>query len=199
MGLLAHTLGAITSDPIEDQMRELCDPTRAVDIVDRPNAHERRGAGQRGAAMVEMALILPALVMLLLGTVSSGLALNDNMQLTHATREGARYGATVPDDESFSSGTWAENVQVVVVERFGGDLQQSDVCVALVSGSPGVPLSGSHTTKADGTGCYDDSSSGVTDVRVQVVGAKESVIETGFYTYDLDLSAQAAAKHESNG
>ncbi len=146
-----------------------------------------------------MALIMPLLIALLLGTVSSGLTLNDDLQLTHSAREGARYGATVPDDQTFGSGTWAENVRDVVIERFGSGLLTTDVCISLVLGSPGVPLSSDHTTKADGTACYDDSSSGVTDARVQVRATKPATIETGIETFSLTLESTATAKHESNG
>jgi hypothetical protein len=149
--------------------------------------------------MVELALAMPVLMVLLLGTVTSALALNDDIQLTHAAREGARYGATVPYDEVFSSGTWAGNVRLVAVERFGTGLAASDVCVALVEGSSPTPLSADHTTRGDGTACYDDSASGVTDARVQVTAGKASEIDTGFYSFPLNLSSEAVARHESNG
>ena len=149
--------------------------------------------------MVELALATPVLMVLLLGTITSALALNDDIQLTHAAREGARHGATVPYDEVFSSGTWASNVRSVVVERFGAGLSTSGVCVALVEGSPPTPLSAEHTTRGDGTACYDDSGSGVTDARVQVTASKASEIDTGFYSYALNLSSEATAAHESNG
>jgi hypothetical protein len=149
--------------------------------------------------MVELALALPILMALLLGTITSALALNDDIQLTHAAREGARYGATVPYDEVFGSGTWATNIRSVVIERFGEGLSTGDVCVALVDASPATPLSADHTTKSDGTACFDDSGSGVTDARVQVTAGKASSIDTGFYSFPLDLSSEAAARHESNG
>ena len=154
---------------------------------------------ERGAALVELALAMPVLVMLLLGTVTSALALNDNLQLTHAAREGARYGAAIPDDQSFTSGTWAENVRDLVLERFGDGLTAGDVCVALVVGSPPTPLSAAHTTDASGTACYDDSVAGLTEARVQVTVGKDAVIETGFASFDSRLTSEATAKHESNG
>lgn len=165
----------------------------------RRRTHGDDQRDDRGAALVEFALILPLLVALLLGTVTTGFAVNDDLQLTHAAREGARYGATVPVDELFSLGTWAENVSDLAVERFGDGLGSSDVCVSLVLGNPGAPLSVGHTTKADGTACYDDSAAGVTDLRVQVTASTPATIETGLYTYKMTLSSEATAKHESNG
>jgi Flp pilus assembly protein TadG len=155
--------------------------------------------GDDGAALVEFALVMPFLVVVLLGTVTSGLALNDDIQLTHSAREGARYGATVPDDESFGSGTWATNVRKVVVDRFGGGITAVDVCVSLVQGSPAVPLSANHTTDAGGAACYDDSASGVTSARVQVTAERDVTIDTGLYSIDVTLESEAVAQHESNG
>jgi Flp pilus assembly protein TadG len=52
----------------------------------------RRWAADRqwGAAAVEMALVLPILLMLVFGMVDFGLALNAKISLTQAAREGAR-------------------------------------------------------------------------------------------------------------
>lgn len=156
-------------------------------------------SGERGAGLVELALSLPILIVLLLGTITSALALNDDIQLTHAAREGARHGATVPADEVFGSGNWATNMRNVVVERFGDGLATGDVCVALVDSSPPSPLSTDHTTRGDGRACYDDSASGLVDARVQVTATRASSIDTGLYSFDLTLESEAAARHESNG
>ena len=48
---------------------------------------------ERGAAAVEMALVLPILVTLLFGMVTFGLMYNTQIALTGAAREGARYMA----------------------------------------------------------------------------------------------------------
>lgn len=45
---------------------------------------------QRGAAMVEMALVLPVLILLILGILEFGRAYNARITLTHATREAVR-------------------------------------------------------------------------------------------------------------
>lgn len=49
---------------------------------------------ERGAAMVEMALVLPIVILLFLGMIDFGRALFLYNNLTNAAREGARYGAT---------------------------------------------------------------------------------------------------------
>src|SRR5688572_19339077 len=88
----------------------------------------RRANGDRGVALVEFALVFPILAMLLVGTITGGFALNQKQQVTHATREGARYAASISPTQSFSNGTWAENVRDLVIERSVGDLTAAQVC-----------------------------------------------------------------------
>ncbi len=153
----------------------------------------------RGAVVVEFALVMPLLIFILLGTITAGLALNDDLQLNHSTRDAARYGATVPENQAFTSGTWATNIQSVVVSRFGGDLTASDVCVALVAGTTPVPSSSAYTTDSGGGACFDDSGAGISDTRVQFSASLPATIETGLFTFDLTLSTETVSMHESNG
>ena len=46
---------------------------------------------ERGAAAVEFALVLPILIVLLLGIIDFGLYFYNDLQITHATRNAARY------------------------------------------------------------------------------------------------------------
>jgi Flp pilus assembly protein TadG len=46
---------------------------------------------ERGAAAVEFALVLPLLVIMLLGIIDFGLYYYNDLQLTHAARDAARY------------------------------------------------------------------------------------------------------------
>ena len=55
------------------------------------NPARRRGAGSdRGAAAVEFALLLPLLLLIVFGIVDLGRAINAQITLTQAAREGAR-------------------------------------------------------------------------------------------------------------
>ena len=58
--------------------------------VTRPPS--KRSHTQRGAAVVEFALILPILLGLLIGGIDLSLALYDKAVITNASREGARAG-----------------------------------------------------------------------------------------------------------
>lgn len=59
------------------------------DVRHRRGGHRRAGR-ERGAAAVEMALVLPVLLFVLMGLIDFGRAYNAQMQLTQAAREGAR-------------------------------------------------------------------------------------------------------------
>lgn len=164
----------------------------------------QRTRRDRGATLVEFALILPVFLMLLFGMITAGLALNEKQQMTHATREGARYAATVPAGQAFATGTWAENVQDLIVERSIGTLGDADICVSLVEGSPGVVVANDSDYSTDGTNPCIANQSYPTTVndggrRVQVTATKDASIELiVFGSYDVTMDVDATAKSESN-
>src|SRR5258708_38524937 len=101
-----------------------------------------RGRDECGAVLVEFALVLPVLLILLYGIVTTGTVYEQKISITAAAREGARYGASLAEDQVFAGTmTWATAVQQVVISRAVGDLGVSGatVCVSLVEGtSPNV-------------------------------------------------------------
>jgi Flp pilus assembly protein TadG len=60
----------------------------------------QRSSQERGAAMIELALILPLLMILVFGVIEFGRAFNANISLTHAAREGAREYAVTQDSSA---------------------------------------------------------------------------------------------------
>ena len=74
-----------------------------------PSAWHRRpspgGGCDQGAAAVEMALVLPLLLVLLFGIIDFGRALNAQIMLTEAAREGARAASLGLDGRSRVSST----------------------------------------------------------------------------------------------
>ena len=52
----------------------------------------------KGGSMVELALLLPLLVLILAGVVDLGRAFHDYIVITNASREGARYASHFPND-----------------------------------------------------------------------------------------------------
>jgi Flp pilus assembly protein TadG len=63
----------------------------------RPGTRLRRGAGERGQATVELALVLPLVALLLLALVQAAVVARDQMLVAHAAREAARAAAVDPD------------------------------------------------------------------------------------------------------
>jgi len=159
---------------------------------------------ERGSALVEFAIILPMVLMLAFGIITAGITYNHKIDLTHAAREGARYGATLPQQQCLGSPNpcgsqnWAQVVQSVVVERAMGTVAAADVCVALVTGNPGTVLaSGFSVNSPNGNGtCYSDGN-GDPNKRVQV-----SITRTGdkidglIFKMPVTLTSQATAKFE---
>jgi Flp pilus assembly protein TadG len=172
--------------------------------------HGPGGRRERGVAVVEFALVLPLLVMLLLGIVSSGMAYNQKLGLTHATREAARYGASTSPAQAWASGTWATNVRDMAVARSGGELTADQVCVALVvstSTTASAVYTGSgnpatyYTTNAGGQPCYTDTyaqySSADNGLRVQIAASKPGKIELAVLPpVNITLRSNATAKLE---
>ena len=54
--------------------------------------HRRRPRGERGAAAVEFALVVPVLVALLLGILDYGMIFTDSVSVRNGVREAARKG-----------------------------------------------------------------------------------------------------------
>jgi Flp pilus assembly protein TadG len=174
----------------------------AVDPVARFVAEAGPSArGERGAALVEFVLLVPLFVVLILGLVTAGIVYNHNLDVVHAAREGARYGATVPqsqctDTSKCSGSTWAGLVRSLVVERSDGDVSAAQVCVALVAGTSGTPINSTFTTNTDGSHCYDDGNADTAArVQVRIVRTGDS-INAAFFTIPVTLTSNATAKFE---
>ncbi len=60
-------------------------------------------AGQRGAAAVEFALVLPLLLLIMFGIVEFGVAFYDKAMITNASREGARAGVVLKSPKATST------------------------------------------------------------------------------------------------
>ena len=154
----------------------------------------RTAEKERGAALVEFALILPLLVMIVFGSLTAGLAYQEKQDLLQIAREGARYGATLP------SGTtgWATTIQSLVQNRSSEGIATGDICVALVTGSDGT-LAGvaGHYVNTFNTNntCFPQTSSD-TGERVQVAVRGDSEIQAIVYTWSVSLSGKATAKFE---
>jgi Flp pilus assembly protein TadG len=161
----------------------------------------RAGTDEHGAALVELLILLPLLFMIIFGGVSAAISYNRKLDVTHAAREGARYGAALPElqctpTSNCNGHNWAQHVQAVVVERSDGTLTAAQVCISLVKGATGVPVGASFTTKGDGTSCFDDGN-GDAGKRVQVSTRRTGdSINAVFVRVPVTLASDATARFE---
>lgn len=90
-----------------------------------PNPSSR--PAEDGAVAVEMALVLPLLVMLLLGTVTAGLAYSNGIGVANAVREGSRFGATTESNADWATDVVARTRAV----QFDDPSAETTVCAQL--------------------------------------------------------------------
>lgn len=101
--------------------------------------HVRKIFGDRGAAMVEMAIILPLLVVLIFGIVEYGLLFKEKLTIASAATSSARTGATM--------GTRAEADFAILQALEAGLYDQVDTSVLIsVDIFKAEPATGAKTT-----------------------------------------------------
>jgi Flp pilus assembly protein TadG len=160
--------------------------------------------------MVELAIVIPVLVMLLLGIVSAGSVYNQKLALTNGAREGARYGATLPVGNFTTMNAWLDSVAGVsasaVDNGFGSGVPGRITCVAYVY-PQGITANDQNTRRRDVGGtvtyatgssatCYSDGRPS-TERRVQIVLQRNSTIDTGFIHVAITLTGRSVARFEA--
>lgn len=96
-----------------------------------------RGTGERGASAVEFALVVPLLLTVLFGLITTGMTFSDHLSATNATREGSRYGAAT----DVSQPGWATSVKQRVKQVYynaGATVTDDQICVRLVKAGGGT-------------------------------------------------------------
>ena len=161
-----------------------------------------------GASAVEFALLVPIFIMLVVGGITGGLAINHKLSLTQAAREGARYGSTLPMPPlpGQTEADWLNAVLQATQQAAGSDLvagqDNSTLCVAFVDGAtgPNTMHVGMDTTGAVGvatTGpCFTDTTGVRADQRVQVEIQRDLLLDAGIYRWPLHIQTQAVVHYE---
>lgn len=191
------------------------EPRRASTARSRRDRSDRRGgrtprraSGERGAALVELVIILPVFLLLVFGAITGALAYEHKSETVQAVRDGSRFGATTPleqcDDVSVCGGrNWAQLVQYLTSKRSDGALSSSQICVALVSGTTGTVYTrtgGVYTTGTNSTfptaGCFADGNADP-GMRVHVSAVRGGDrINLVFGSIPVTLSSSATAHYE---
>ena len=97
--------------------------------------HCGRARDERGATLVEAAIILPVVVLIVFGIIEFGLAFKDSLTVSSATRAGARTASAEPRQPTFNSDT-AKAVARAVSALPSGSVEQLWIYKANVDGDP---------------------------------------------------------------
>jgi Flp pilus assembly protein TadG len=115
----------------------------------RPRAH-RRVRGERGAALVELALILPLFVILVFGVIEFGLTYNNYITIRQGVREADRQGAvgnfgsiTSCSLQSTPGNTVTTELACLTKQQIG--LSYANTRVKIMSGDPTFTTTGSFS------------------------------------------------------
>lgn len=166
----------------------------------------------RGASLVEFALLAPLLFLLLIGTLTGGLTLSRQNSVKNAVREASRFGAVVPDFDDTGDNLDALYNQLVAAATNDLDpgVPGRRACVALIDADDTwdyrVYLTG-DTADASGTDsdlvdvdgrCTDgfDATVGTGTRRIWVAAQRTSDIEAILYSQEVTLQAASLSRYE---
>lgn len=139
----------------------------------------RRRRGERGAAALEFALVLPLLIVLVFGMVDAGWAINRYSVLNNAVREGARTGSLGGDSAAITA-------------SLNGALDSK-----MISGSPAITVSctkpASTATAACGT---VDVSGGTAIVKAEVTQSWLTPVMATFLPSGVKLTKEMKMRIE---
>lgn len=109
-----------------------------------PPAH-----GQKGAAVVEFAVVLPLLLLILFGIIEFSFLLYDKAMLTNASREGARVGIVHIPNRADNVTTLEDRIEATVADYCKGYLISFDKDSTLNVTSTWTDGNDANTTRYD--------------------------------------------------
>jgi Flp pilus assembly protein TadG len=121
-----------------------------ADVRARPNMRS-----ERGAALVEAAVILPVVILLIFGVVEFSRAYNAKITLTHATREGVRVLAISGDaaaaEDAVVNASSPLDASLLSISSTACDSGEPTSITATYPFSYDIPLFGSATVSMSST------------------------------------------------
>jgi len=140
----------------------------------------------RGAALIEAALVLPFLLMLTFGIWATARAWNVHNTMEHAAREAARYGATVePWDAGASPGAVRGVADDDLASASIDTSAINTVCIELIADT-GASCDATHT-----------NTTGTDQVYVKI-RYPNYPLQFLFFSATVDLEASAISRHEES-
>jgi Flp pilus assembly protein TadG len=169
----------------------------------------RSRSRDRGASLVEFALLSPLLFMLLFGILTGGLTLSRQNAVENSVREATRFGAVLTD---FTAAGNLDDLYKQVVAAATGDLNPGvpnrQICVALIGednqwryqeyDSTATPAAGSGALVSVPASCKEgfDTTVGTDTNRVWVRAQRSSEISAVLYNNDVTLRSHAMTRYE---
>jgi Flp pilus assembly protein TadG len=149
-----------------------------------------RTAVRRGATLVEVALVVGALIMMLLGIMEYGRFIMVKQVVDNATREGAHLtlSADGSDSTNYSYQT-TSTIQAAVTNAMGGvDALLPDLTIAVYLADSSGNNIGSWTTAQDGQ-----------NIAVEVTGTYAPILPTfGFLPSTVTIHSKSVMRSEGN-
>lgn len=183
-------------------------PSRSLQSPFRRLIDRRDVAHERGAVLIEAAMVTTFLMMLLVGTVTAAVAYSQKTSLQTAAREASRFAATLPVNGDMTG--FLTRVADVAKGAANGDLGDSvagqSICVAYVypkgttaddrnarivqkGGVTGAPTHG-PTSKCFDDGRPDD------ERRVQVTVGRKATLQAVVFSTQVELTSRSTARFE---
>lgn len=174
------------------------------------------GSRERGASLVEFALVLPLLTVLLFGLLTGGLTLSRQNSVKNAVREATRFGAILPafpESGDTNPPELADLLDQVVVGA-SGDLRSGTdgrfICVAMINDADNWwwEIYGESDVLEDsgdeeGVGAVDsrctedfDPTVGSGDARIWIRASRKSEIDAIFYQFPITLDSYSMSRYE---
>lgn len=166
----------------------------------------RRRRGDRGAALVEFALVVPVLAVLTFGMISAGQMYNRNLEVQHTAQQAVRYASTLPLAAHPTTDDWLDDVFEHLLLAADGVLDEStpdrEVCIAYVD-VDGANTASRTWTIADAvpveaaSPCFAD---GLPDdqIRVQVTVERGDVIDAALIPpIEVTLRRDVTSLHQA--
>lgn len=144
---------------------------------------------ERGAALIEMALMMPILLLLVVGIWATARAWNVHNTLDHAVREAARYGATVEPWTAAGSTNTCGGAGSEAAVRCAADEQ-------LAAAAIDVTLVDTTCIEMSDNPCGVGNATGNDKVTVALT-YPDYQLDFVFFSVSVDLSATAVSRYES--
>jgi Flp pilus assembly protein TadG len=152
-----------------------------------------RADAERGAALVEFALVLPLIMSLVLGLVTAGGAYNRKLSLTDGVREGSRFGATLNGP---TTNGWLSDVQNRTAELSTGEVTTNQICVKLVKAGTGDVYAATPSGCSSVAEPATPSTTATGDCVVKIWASRPVTLQAMFFSANVTLTGKSVSRYE---